>query len=78
MSIEVATVFKELGDRLEVKGQMLEEKLLPYKQCILQHKEDEKKLADQISKVLEQSDKDMMHVQEKHDKLVCKIFFFRI
>jgi chromosome condensin MukBEF complex kleisin-like MukF subunit len=44
MSKEVATTFKELGDRLEVKGQVLEEKLLPYKQCILQHKDDEKKL----------------------------------
>ncbi|WJX11322.1 hypothetical protein P8452_01948 [Trifolium repens] len=73
MSIEVATVFKELGDRLEVKGQILEEKLLPYKQCILQHKEDEKKLADQISKVLEQSDNDMIHTQEKHTKLITQM-----
>ncbi|WJX17744.1 hypothetical protein P8452_07621 [Trifolium repens] len=48
MSKEVATTFKELGDRLEVKGQVLEEKLLPYKQCILQHKDDEKKLITQM------------------------------
>jgi hypothetical protein len=45
--------------------------IYPNKQCILQHNKNEKKLADQISKVLEQKDNDMMHVQEKHTKLVC-------